>query len=137
MPPPTKQTPLSSTSWEPQLDSEGHSPSHREAEDHSGYHRLRILGLGCQPKTASSKSLNFPELSSWTVGKEGVKSGTLTISPLTDSTQEGGRKMTEEGDRPEVGEARVLEGETLEGTGQEESPRLAVGRTPLPIWLSE
>lgn len=57
----------------------------RELPGHCREPSLRILRPGSQPSMTSNKSLNFPKPSSWALKKVGVKSGTLTVSPLTDS----------------------------------------------------
>lgn len=83
----TKQFSPSSTSCEPQLDSMATSFPLRGKglPGHCREPSLRILGPGSQPNRTSNKSLNFPKPSRWALEKVGVKSGTLTVSPLTDS----------------------------------------------------
>ena len=70
---------------------------------------LRILRPGSQPSMTSNKSLNFPKPSSWALKKVGVKSGTLTVSPLTDSPRkkENCQKWAELESGPEVLHART------------------------------
>ena len=93
----------------------------------------RYWGLVLSP----NKSLNFPKPSRWALEKVGVKSGTWTVSPLTDSPRKerddrkNCQKWAELEPGPEVliHTHRILERRLWEG--------LAGSRTHCPPWPSK